>query len=176
VESETAMTTPSMISESSTRRIPPDTRPTAFLVPLGRLLFAAIFLFAGVNHFSPAAIGYAGSQGVPSPQILVPLSGILALAAGLSVLVGFRARIGAALIVAFLVPVTLMMHRFWAITDPMQAQMQLTMFMKNVTMMGGALYIAYFGSGPVSVDAWLGARGAATEGRHGRGIGGHAHA
>ena len=123
-----------------------------YIVPVGRAFFAAIFLVAGAAHFSPQTIGYAESQGVPFASVAVPLSGILAVAGGLSVLLGFRAKIGAWLIVLFLVPVTLMMHAFWTVHDPMMAQMQQAMFMKNLSMLGGALLVAYFGAGPLSVD------------------------
>jgi len=46
-----------------------------------------------------------------------------------------------------------MMHKFWAVTDPMMAQMQMSMFMKNVSMIGTALIISQFGAGPLSLDA-----------------------
>jgi putative oxidoreductase len=55
--------------------------------------------------------------------------------------------------VLFLVPVTVMMHAFWNVADPMQAQLEQAMFMKNVGLIGGALLIAYFGAGPLSLDA-----------------------
>ena len=126
---------------------------TAPLVPLGRAFFAAIFLMAGPSHFNPATIGYAQSAGVPFAPFLVPASGVLAFLGGLSVLMGFRARVGAALLVAFLVPVTLSMHAFWAVKDPMMAQMQYAMFMKNLGLLGGALLVAHFGGGPFSLDA-----------------------
>ena len=83
----------------------------------------------------------------------VPLSGILGGVGGLSILLGYRAKIGAWLIVLFLVPVTVTMHNFWAVTDPMMAQLQLAMFMKNLSMLDGALLITYFGAGPLSLDA-----------------------
>ncbi len=123
------------------------------VVVLGRLLFTAIFLMSGLEHFSKQTIGYAAAQGVPLASIAVPLSGVLALAGGLSILLGYRARLGAWLIILFLVPVTLMMHNFWAVKDPMMAQMQMIMFMKNVSMLGGALLITQFGAGPLSLDA-----------------------
>jgi len=78
---------------------------------------------------------------------------VVALAGGLSILLGYRAKLGAWLIALFLIPVTLMMHKFWAVTDPMMAQMQMAMFMKNLSMLGGALLITQFGSGPLSLDA-----------------------
>jgi putative oxidoreductase len=123
------------------------------VVLLGRLLFAVIFVMAGANHFNKQTIGYAASQGVPFASIAVPLSGVLAILGGLSILLGYRARLGAWLIVVFLVPVTLMMHKFWTVTDPMTAQIQMVMFMKNVSMLGGALLISHFGAGPSSLDA-----------------------
>jgi putative oxidoreductase len=125
---------------------------TRRLVPVGRAMFAAIFLISAPGHFSDGAIGYAASQGVPMPELLVPASGVLALLGGLSVLLGYRARIGALLLIAFLVPVTLMMHNFWAFADPGMAAMQKAMFMKNLCMLGGALLIAHFGAGPGSLD------------------------
>jgi putative oxidoreductase len=125
----------------------------AAVVVLGRLLFAAIFLMAGLGHFSKQEIGYAAAQGVPLASIAVPFSGVLALAGGLSILLGYRAKLGAWLLVLFLVPVTVMMHNFWAVKDPMMAQMQMIMFMKNVSMLGAALLITQVGAGPLSLDA-----------------------
>ncbi|HVP63520.1 MAG TPA: DoxX family protein [candidate division Zixibacteria bacterium] len=124
-----------------------------WIVPLARLLFAAIFLAAAPGHFSAGTIAYAAKAGVPAPSILVPISGALALIGGLSILLGFRARAGAWLLVLFLVPVTFWMHRFWGLSDPAAAQMQQVNFMKNVAMLGGALLVAYFGAGPFSFDA-----------------------
>jgi putative oxidoreductase len=123
------------------------------LVLLGRLLFAAIFLMLGPAHFTKQLIGYAASQGVPLASVTVPVSGVIAIAGGLSILLGYRARLGAWLIVLFLVPVTVMIHKFWAVSDPMMAQVQMMMFMKNISMLGGALLISQFGAGPLSIDA-----------------------
>jgi len=123
------------------------------VVVLGRFFFALIFLMAGANHFNKQTIDYAASQGVPLAAIAVPLSGVLAIAGGLSILLGYRAKLGAWLVVLFLVPVSLMMHKFWTITDPMMAQIQMVLFMKNVSMLGGALLISQFGAGPFSLDA-----------------------
>jgi putative oxidoreductase len=117
------------------------------------LFFAAIFLTAGPNHFAKQTIGYAASQGVPLASIAVPVSGLLGLIGGLSILLGYRAKIGAWLIALFLIPVTFMMHKFWTVSDPMTAQVQMVMFMKNVAILGGALLLSQFGAGPWSLDA-----------------------
>jgi putative oxidoreductase len=123
------------------------------VVFVGRLFFALIFLLAGANHFASQTIAFAAAQGVPLASIAVPFAGIIAILGGLSILLGYHARIGAWLIALFLIGVTPMMHNFWAVTDPMARQMQMIMFMKNVSMLGGALLISQFGAGPWSLDA-----------------------
>jgi len=126
--------------------------------PVGRILFSAIFIAATPRHFTHEGIAHAATLGVPLPQLLVPLSGIMALLGGLSVLLGYKAKLGAWLLVAFLVPVTVMMHAFWKLTDPSIIHAQQAMFMKNLSMLGGALYIAHYGSGRWSLDARINAR------------------
>lgn len=123
------------------------------LVPVGRVLFALIFMLSAMGHFSSETIGYAASRGVPLASVLVPFSGILSFVGGLSVALGYRARVGAWLLVLFLVPVNLMMHPYWTLADPAAAQVDRIMFMKNVSMLGAALLLAYFGAGPYSLDA-----------------------
>ena len=124
-----------------------------YLVPVGRFLYSAIFLMTVMGHFSPGYIAYATQAGVPAPGLLVPLSGVIAILGGLSITLGYKAKIGAWLIVLFLVPVSLKMHNFWAVTDPMMHGMQMAMFMKNVSMLGAALLITQVGAGPLSLDA-----------------------
>jgi putative oxidoreductase len=124
-----------------------------YLVPVGRLLFAAIFIFAAFGHFSKAEIDMAAAAGVPFAGLVVPFSGIMALVGGLSILVGYHACLGALVVVAFLVPVTLMMHKFWTVTDPMMKMIDMVMFMKNTALIGAALLIAHFGAGPLSLDS-----------------------
>jgi len=120
---------------------------------MGRLLFALIFLLAAPSHFSQQKIAFATSQGVPLAHFAVPASGILALLGGLSILFGYRVKFGAWLIVLFLLPVTFMMHKFWGISDPVAAQTQMVMFLKNIALIGSALFISQFGAGPLSLDS-----------------------
>ena len=122
------------------------------LVPVGRILFSLIFITAVFSHFSSGAIAAASAHGVPLATLAVPAAGILAFLGGVSILLGYRARFGAFLVLVFLVPVTLIMHKFWGIADAQQAMMQKANFMKNVSLMGGALMIMYYGSGPASLD------------------------
>jgi putative oxidoreductase len=105
-----------------------------------------------MSHFSSQTIQYAESAGVPFASLAVPLSGIIAVLGGLSVMLGYKIKAGAWLIVLFLVPVTFSMHAFWNITDPMIKQMQMIMFFKNISLVGGSLAFAYNGAGPLSID------------------------
>lgn len=122
-------------------------------VLVGRVFFSLIFLFSGYGHFAgrKQMAGYAQSKGVPAAEFMVVASGAIAFAGGLSVLLGYQARYGAWLIILFLVPVTLMMHKFWAEKDPMQQIHERVNFFKNLALAGAALLIAYFGSGPYSL-------------------------
>ena len=140
---------------ASSVAIPYETDSTSFsktVVLLGRIFFSLIFLAAAPNHFAKQTIAYAASQGVPLASLAVPLSGVIAILGGLSILLGYRARLGAWLIALFLIGVT-PMHNFWAVHDPVMAQMQMIMFMKNLAILGGALLISQFGAGPMSLDA-----------------------
>ena len=125
----------------------------SYMVLLGRILFSLIFVKSSFAHFSAGAISYAAAQGVPLASIAVPVSGVLALLGGLSVAFGYKARFGAWLLVLFLVPVTIMMHRFWGLPEALEAMMQQIHFLKNLSLLGGALLIAHFGPGPLSLDA-----------------------
>ena len=122
------------------------------IVPMGRVLFALIFIASIVGHFSSAEISEASAHGVPLATILVPLAGLIALVGGVSVLLGYRARFGALLLLVFLVPVTLIMHKFWGLPDPQMAMLQKINFMKNTALAGTCLLLMYHGSGPYSLD------------------------
>lgn len=127
-------------------------RANIWIVPVARFIFSLIFLLSGLNHFSSGSISYAANQGIPMADILVPLSGIISFIGGLSILLGAHARVGAFLILVFMVPVTFLMHDFWNVADPQLAQNEMTQFMKNLTIIGGALLLTFYGSGPVSID------------------------
>ncbi|MGA2669483.1 MAG: DoxX family protein [Ignavibacteria bacterium] len=129
-----------------------------YLELLGRILFSIIFLKTIQGHFTSGYVGYAASTGVPLASVMVPLSGVIAILGALSIILGYKGKLGAWLIVIFLIPVTFFMHNFWTVSDPMAAMSQAVSFWKNLSMLGGALIITYFGSGPVSIDSWMKSR------------------
>jgi putative oxidoreductase len=122
---------------------------------LGRMLFGGFFLYSGLHHFTQVErmSAYAAAQGVPLPELAILASGALLVIGSLSVLLGFAPRIGLALIVLFLIPVTLSMHSFWALADAQQRMMQMGNFLKNTALTGAALsMMAVEVPWPLSVD------------------------
>lgn len=112
-----------------------------------RLLIAPVFLFSGVRKvFAFGATQEAmAAHGMRMTGLFLVMAILLELGGGLSVLLGYRTRLGAALLILFLVPATLVFHR--AVSDPAQA-IQLA---KNLAIMGGLLALATAGGGAFSV-------------------------
>jgi putative oxidoreductase len=113
---------------------------------IGRILFVVIFVFSGVTvHIigREQGIQYARAYGTPLPEIGVPLTGMVAIVGGVSVLLGVWADLGALLIAGFLVLITPFMHAFWKEQDPAQKQAQTFNFLKNTALLGAALVIFY---------------------------------
>jgi putative oxidoreductase len=123
------------------------------LVLLGRILYSAIFIASGVQHFTRGAkmSPHAGAKGVPAPNLMVRLAGAMVFIGGISVLLGAYAHIGAALLVIFLIPTAIIMHNYWTLTDPMARANDQAHFFKDLALAGAALLIWYFGSGPLSL-------------------------
>ena len=111
---------------------------------LGRAMFGGYFAWNGLNHFlnQQTMSQYAAAKGVAAPETAVPASGAMILAGGVSVLAGIKPRQGLALIVGFLVPVSLQMHRFWEVEDPSQRMSEMINFTKNMALVGAALMFA----------------------------------
>ena len=82
----------------------------------------------------------------------------------MSILLGYKARWGGIALIAFLAPVTVLLHNFWAVSDPMMHQLQLVNFMKNLALIGGALMFVVNGAGAFSLDARLARRSGETGG------------
>jgi putative oxidoreductase len=109
----------------------------------GRLLFGVVLAFMGLNHFQQreTMTGYAQHKGLPAPGFSVVASGLVLVAGGLSIAAGIYPVVGAAALAAFLLVSAVTMHDFWAVPDDQQ-QDELTQFLKNVVMAGGALVLA----------------------------------
>ncbi|MET8246574.1 DoxX family membrane protein [Streptomyces sp. NPDC005202] len=107
------------------------------------MLFSALFLGSAIGHMTQtkAMAGYASARGVPAAAAAVFGSGVLLLAAGLSVLLGVWADLGSLLVVVFLVPTAVLMHGFWRETDPQARQLEMIQFQKDMALADAGLML-----------------------------------
>lgn len=119
----------------------------------GRVLIALIFVLSGFGKITgfEGTVGYIASNGLPLPQLAAIGAIIVELGGGILLVLGWKARWAAAAMFVFTVLATLIFHNFWAVPAD-QAQNQMIHFMKNISILGGLLYIAVHGSGPLSID------------------------
>lgn len=135
---------------------------------LGRVMLGLIFLMSAVGNKIPDfnnVAGYMGAEGVPIPQVMLVGAIVFLIAGSLSIILGFKARIGAGLLLVFLVLATYFFHDFWTWSEdamwvlslnsdvqmPVQ-QIEMISFMKNLALMGAMFFIMSNGSGPWSLD------------------------
>jgi putative oxidoreductase len=111
----------------------------AFLI--GRIIVGVYYLLGASNHLLQATTltNYAASKGVPAPKAAVLVAGVLLLVGGLSILTGVQPGIGVLALVLFFVPVTLIMHNFWAVQDETEKMNEMIHFLKNIGLLGSAL-------------------------------------
>ena len=127
-------------------------REAAWVILAGRLLLALMFLISGLNKIAdPAGTQqYMAAMGMTVGTTWFYVGAIVVeLAGSLSLLLGYRARAGGWLLVLFLVPATLIFHT--NVADPNQ----MIHLLKNLSVMGGLLYVAVYGAGGLSMDAGL---------------------
>ena len=117
---------------------------------VGRVLLALMFVMAGWSKIG----GYAGTQGYMEamgvPGFMLPLVILLELGGGLAIVLGLFTRSLSVLLAGFTLMAAFIFHY-----QPAE-QMQMLMFMKNVSVAGGFLALAAAGPGAFSLDARLG--------------------
>jgi len=120
---------------------------------LGRILLGIIFVIAGFGKITgfEGTVGYMAAYNVPLAQVLAVLAIIVELGGGILLIVGWKARWAALALFVFVLIVTPIFHGYWAVPDD-QKQLQMIMFMKNLAIMGGMLYVAAFGPGPMAAE------------------------
>ena len=119
----------------------------------GRILMAVIFIFAGYGKITgfEGTVGYIASKGLPLPQLAAIGAIIVELGGGILLVLGWQTRLVAAALFIFTAMTALFFHNFWAV-PPDQAQNQMIHFMKNISMMGGQLFVVIHGAGALSLD------------------------
>ena len=138
------------------------------LTVLGRVMLATIFLTSALGNKIPKfeqVAGYMAFEGVPMPKVMLAGAIVFLIAGSVSLILGFKARIGASLLLVFLALATYFFHDFW--TQPADAmwvlssnasvmmpvqQIEMISFMKNLALMGAMVFIMINGAGPLSLD------------------------
>lgn len=112
---------------------------TPFLI--GRILFGGFFLYNGIHHLTQRKnmAAYTATKGVPKPELAVTVSAVPLIAGGTSLLLGLKPKWGALAVIGFLAGVSPIMHDFWRNEDPNERMNNMTAFMKNLALAGGAL-------------------------------------
>lgn len=145
-----------------------------FIGFLGRLCFSLIFILSGINkilHWD-ATEQYLVNQMldvlsksyhyetvktlfehiVPLAPTLLVIATIAELLGGALVLLGFQVRLGALILCLFLIPTTLLFHNFW-VFEGKEMELQLSIFLRNLSIFGGGLILLALGKGPNRLTA-----------------------
>jgi putative oxidoreductase len=120
-----------------------------FLPLVGRILIGAPFILSGFGKLMAYedTVGYIAGVGLPLAPFGWAAAVATELGGGALLIIGFRARVVAFLVALFTLATAVFFHRNFA------DQNQMIHFLKNLIMAGGLLQIAYFGAGPLSIDA-----------------------
>ncbi|PHS79771.1 MAG: hypothetical protein COB59_00345 [Rhodospirillaceae bacterium] len=117
-----------------------------FSAPIGRIMIALIFVISGVGKIT----GYAGTQGYMEamgvPGMLLPLVILVEVVGGLAIIVGWKTRYAAFLLAGFSLLSALIFHTNFG------DQIQMIMFLKNLAIAGGFLFLVAHGAGTYALD------------------------
>ena len=123
---------------------------------VGRIMLATIFLMSAVGNKIPnfgKVAAYMTSEGVPAAQVMLVGAIVFLIAGSLSIILGFKTRIGAGLLIVFLALATFYFHDFWTFApDSQDFEMQMIQFMKNLGLAGAMVMLIASGAGAGSLD------------------------
>jgi len=119
---------------------------------LARIFMASLFLWSGAEKLFDlhGAAGFAASRGVPFASALMPAAIALELLAGLALVLGWRVREAAIVLVVWMGVLGPWFHQFWN-APPQLWQMVIDDFFHHFVMIGGMIYVAVFGPGRIAL-------------------------
>ncbi len=111
----------------------------------GRIIFVLPLAMMAMQHFMnmKAMTDYAASKKVPMAQFTVIVSGLAMIAGLLGLVFNYQTKVAGWIVVAFLLGAAMFMHNFWAIDDENMKMVEMTQFLKNMGLAGGAIAIMY---------------------------------
>jgi putative oxidoreductase len=133
------------------------TKSTDVLILLGRILVAWVFVGVAcgtIINFA-GSLGYFTSLKLPAPALFTSVALVLEVVISASLILGIGTRYAAVLMFVFVVVATAIAHRYWEYPVGPQQIGQYNNFLKNISIMGGALAIFVTGAGRFSLDRAL---------------------
>jgi putative oxidoreductase len=122
---------------------------------LGRVLIAALYLPSGYGKLTNLA-GFAqflAPKGLPGPTMAwAVLGAVVEFFGSLAILLGFKTRYAALLMIAFTLMAAFLSHSYWTFSDPAVIRAQQINFWKNIAIVGGLLFVFVRGAGALSID------------------------
>jgi putative oxidoreductase len=120
---------------------------------LGRVCLGSLYLMSGTNHWLELTLLTHFMTGLPgSVNVWAMLAATIEVPSGLALVLGFRTREFALLLVFFNLFAAVIGHPYWSITDATARWAQFIHFWKDVGLVGGCLFVLARGAGPLSID------------------------
>ena len=118
-------------------------RGPGLLGRLGRVGLAAIFIRSGFEVATEPGqrVAKVEAVGIPQPELATRLNGAAMVAAGTALALGVRPRQSALVLLALLIPTTLVGHQFWKEEGAARRQQEIHA-LKNLGLAGGLLTVA----------------------------------
>ncbi|WP_299074557.1 DoxX family protein [uncultured Paraglaciecola sp.] len=125
-----------------------------FCLLLGRLLMGTYFILPGLQKITgyQAMTEYMLAHSVPATAILLPLTIVIQIAAGLAIIVGFKGKFAAFILAGLTLIISIYMHDFWGMEEGLARTHETQNFFKNMGIMAGLLMVANIGTGWLSFD------------------------
>ena len=123
------------------------------LVLAARVLLMILFVIFGwskLTNFS-GTVSYMAAEGAPVPTISAVIAIFMEFFVALALIVGFYTRPLALLFAVYTLGTALIGHHFWTMTGAVRMANMIN-FYKNVSIMGGLLFLCATGPGKYSID------------------------
>ena len=120
----------------------------------GRFLLGMYFILPGIQKITEfeKMTAYMQAHDVPLISILLPLTILLQLTAGVALIVGFKGKFAAFILAGLTLVISIYMHNFWSMEEGVARMHEMQNFIKNMAIMAGLLVVAALGTGEFSID------------------------
>jgi putative oxidoreductase len=143
-----ATTTARGMSDRASQESPTSTVKNASELT-GRILLSVLFLLSGLGKIGAYAATAAYMSSVGVPGVLLPVVIATEVLGAIAIIIGWQTRVTALLLAGYSLLTALVFHTNFA------DQIEMIMFLKNVSIAGGLLLLVVNGAGPLSVDRRL---------------------